>query len=444
MRKHRIARYLDRQMSRGSANGGQVERDLRFLNPYENIDKIRKQYEGNRRGLCIKILLAGCLLAFCVAVRERAGSILEEGTRLHRGGPGEGVREICLEAKTGEETYVFEIGLSAREPGEAETEAIIEGMIADLPQLILGKNESLDCVNGDLVLLEKYDGYPALVYWESDDSESLEASGLVHPGLEEKEVMLRATVVLENDKRDAEWSVCIAPRELTEEEKRYHAFQAYLTESEEGSRREGEWQLPAEWEGEAVSWQLKTKQPGLLVLLTTCVVVVAVYKLSDRDLHARTIERRKQLQREYPMFLYELGLFLGAGIGIRSAMEKITADYRQKKEEGGRESLVREEVLLMCRDMQSGVSEVDAYERFGRRIGLQQYVRLSGFLIQSIRRGNRALPELLKEEAYHAMLEKVQQGRKIGEEAGVKLLFPTVMLLALVMFYIMAPAFIGL
>jgi hypothetical protein len=94
--------------------------------------------------------------------------------------------------------------------------------------------------------------------------------------------------------------------------------------------------------------------------------------------------------------------------------------------------------------MQSGVSEVGAYERFGRRIGLQQYVMLSGFLIQSIRRGNRALPEQLKEEAYHAMLEKLQQGRKIGEEAGVKLLFPTVMLLALVMFYIMAPAFIGL
>ena len=56
----------------------------------------------------------------------------------------------------------------------------------------------------------------------------------------------------------------------------------------------------------------------------------------------------------------------------------------------------------------------------------------------------RNLPEKLREEAFQAGEEKLQQGKRLGEEAGTKLLIPMVMLLAVVMLLIMIPVFSGI
>ena len=61
--------------------------------------------------------------------------------------------------------------------------------------------------------------------------------------------------------------------------------------------------------------------------------------------------------------------------------------------------------------------------------------------MQNLKRGNSALLERLREEADKAWEEQLQQGRRMGEEAGTKLLVPMVMMLAVVMVMIMVPAF---
>ncbi|MFV3037886.1 bacterial type II secretion system protein F domain protein, partial [Klebsiella pneumoniae] len=67
------------------------------------------------------------------------------------------------------------------------------------------------------------------------------------------------------------------------------------------------------------------------------------------------------------------------------------------------------------------MSERTAYERFGRRTGLREYVKLSTLLGQNLKRGNSALLERLHEEAENASQEMLLQVRKSGEEAGTKI-----------------------
>ena len=98
-------------------------------------------------------------------------------------------------------------------------------------------------------------------------------------------------------------------------------------------------------------------------------------------------------------------------------------------------------MVYTCRELLSGVSEGAAYEHFGRRTGLQEYIRLSTLLMQNLKRGNGTLLERLQEETQKANEERLQQGRKLGEEAGTKLLVPMVLLLAVVMIVLMIPAF---
>ena len=95
----------------------------------------------------------------------------------------------------------------------------------------------------------------------------------------------------------------------------------------------------------------------------------------------------------------------------------------------------------MCRELQAGVSEGTAYENWGKRIGLQEYLRLSTLLSQNLKKGNSTLLLRLKEEAQKACTEQMQHSRKLCEEATTKLLLPMTLLLVVVMLIIMLPAF---
>ena len=98
-------------------------------------------------------------------------------------------------------------------------------------------------------------------------------------------------------------------------------------------------------------------------------------------------------------------------------------------------------MVYTCRELRSGISEGLSYEHFGKRTGLQEYIRLSALLTQNLKRGNSMLLERLREEADKSAEERLQQSKKLGEEAGTKLLVPMVLMLAVVMAIIMVPAF---
>jgi hypothetical protein len=94
--------------------------------------------------------------------------------------------------------------------------------------------------------------------------------------------------------------------------------------------------------------------------------------------------------------------------------------------------------------MEQGIGEADCYERFGKRIGLSEYIKLSGMLSQNLKRGNSNFILRLKSEADIAMKEKVLAAKKSGELAQTKLLVPMMMELAVVMVMIMIPALTGI
>lgn len=68
------------------------------------------------------------------------------------------------------------------------------------------------------------------------------------------------------------------------------------------------------------------------------------------------------------------------------------------------------------------------------------YNRLIRILIQNLRTGSRGICELLGQEATVALEERKALARKLGEEAGTKMLLPLIMMLGIVIAIIMVPA----
>ena len=67
-------------------------------------------------------------------------------------------------------------------------------------------------------------------------------------------------------------------------------------------------------------------------------------------------------------------------------------------------------------------------------------MKLSGLLEQNRKNGSRNLGDTLKIEMTEAFEQRKHQARRLGEEAGTKLLLPLFMMLTVVMIMIAVPA----
>lgn len=171
-------------------------------------------------------------------------------------------------------------------------------------------------------------------------------------------------------------------------------------------------------------------------------MAMAVYFLGDEDLKKEIRKREEQMQLTYPELVSKLSIYLGAGMTLKMAWEKISTDYEKVKADKEKNP-VYEEMNIACQEMRSGIPEIRAYEQFGKRCGIQLYSKFSALLIQNLKKGSTKLSPLLKEESRLAFEERKNAARKAGEEAGTKLLIPMMMMLCVVMLMILLPAFMA-
>lgn len=441
---HRMAMFLYKQACiRGLPlfSSRQVESDLVQLHPGENIQWLKTEYYVKKLTLTLTILLVGILFGAAAKLSAGGKVLLQEDGSITRGSYEEGDLELQVTADLGDDIHEFQVRLQPRLLTEEELDVLAGKFVAGLPQMIKGKNSSLRQVTEDLELLETYEGFPFQVEWESSRPDVLGSRGTVSMADEQMEVELLVKLSYRDYVREEITQVIVVPPVLTPEERLHMELQEYLLVSEEEGRREEKWILPDRWKDYEISWSQKVEDNSMLLWAAALAVAVLVYLFSDKDLHQQLEKRKKLLLREYPDLVHQLALFVGAGMTVRGAFQKIASDYEKKQGGVTGKHPAYEEILYAFRELQSGVSEGAAYEHFGRRAGRQEYIRLSTLLMQNLKRGNSTLLERLREEAEKAGEERLMQSRRLGEEAGTKLLVPMVLMLAVVMVMIMAPAF---
>lgn len=419
----------------------QVETDLEKLHPGENRKQLCTDYYVGKLAKSMIICAAGIFLGLIISVQEKQNRILDETGMVHRGTYEEGEREIELECLTPDGKQEFALSVEARVFTEEEIKQLYADFATELAEIILGENDSLQQVSEDLYLREAYEGYPFYVEWKSSVSDMVRSDGTVYEAAQEQAVELRAIISYGTWEWEESFLVWVVPQSLSREEQQYREMKEMLLDSERESRTKETWKLPDTWQGESLVWKQKTKNKCLLLLGGAMLAAVLIFLLADKDLHDDVEKRRQKMKKDYPDVVHKLVLYLGAGMTIRGAVQRMAEEYEQSEKAGKSKSPVYEELLHTCRELKAGVSEGAAYEHFGKRTGLQEYIRLSTLLTQNLKKGNSTLLQRLREEAEKSSLERIQYGRRLGEEAMTKLLLPMVMMLLVVMLMIMIPAF---
>lgn len=425
----------------------QTVRKLLRLYPNETAGKLKRRYDVDRLKNVLMMVFVGDMVALFMWISSLHGdSVVDEGY-IPRNICGEGSRQVALTVKreNGEEIPANLTVQSCRY-GDAELEEIYAELLEVLYVEVLGENASWNCVTEDLVFLEQVEGYPFTLSWGSGDYRFVSGSGDVADWqevaeLEEQEALVSIECRAEyyDFIKEHTFFAWVCPRQETMAFD--EAVNVALTEAEEADPYGEGVKLPEKIAGEAVVWAEQEEDSSSIFFLLAVVAAVAVWILKDRELQTKLQEKNGLLEMEYPAIISKLTLYLGAGMSLKSAWHKTAKEGGEHTT--GKSNPVYEEMLLTYREMESGISEVEAYERFGKRIRLQRYIRLTTLLVQNLKKGNAALLFQLRQESFLALEERAAAVKKAGEEISTKLLFPMMLMMGMVMVLIMVPAFLS-
>lgn len=404
-----------------------------------------KSKELQKAALLLAVGTAAGALVFILDFRDRD---LPQGFFLERPQMGEGAREEELEVYSEEGKRKLVISVEEQRLSKEEIRERLEELAPRLETLILGENESLDQIRKPLHLLQEMEGAPVFVEWRIQEGSPVRTDGqLEQEGLPREGVLSELSAKLEWEEEVLCYPIYVRvyPPDYSVDEKFHLALQEAVAQKDQDTQYAAQQELPRETGGMALRWQRRVDKRGLTIILLALIGAALQIMAGQREQQKREQKKKTQMEMDYPEIVSKLKLYMEAGLTCRAAWVKIAGDYQKQQKEGqAGERYAYEEMVKTGYEMQSGVGELKAYERFAQRCQAPCYKKLTGLLIQNIRKGNRGLGTMLETEMWQAFEQRKDLARKQGEEAGTKLLLPMVGMLGVVMVIVIAPALMSM
>ena len=177
------------------------------------------------------------------------------------------------------------------------------------------------------------------------------------------------------------------------------------------------------------------------ILLLGGVMIVFQFTAEKQKQKEKRKKEIRQMQFDYPQLINKFSLYIGAGMTVRRAWIQIVKEYDKEKHYLG-ERTVYEEMRYTMNELKNGRPESECYEAFGRRCESPVYRKFGMLLSQNLRKGTKGLTNLLQREAQEAFEERKNMAKKLGEEAGTKLMIPLFLMLAVGFVIVTVPAFL--
>lgn len=345
------------------------------------------------------------------------------------------------------ESEKIKIQISPRCYKEDEIQQIFSDAEKELDKQVLGENKSFEYVDKNLCFPSTLENFPFQISWELSRYDVIDFSGkLIQEKILEKDpenvgigVTVTGTLRYESWEEIYEKEILIFAEE--KEETKEEAILNLVKQSDEENKQEKYLILPEVWDGKTISWTRVEEEKGHYFLIFGVIIsVLLVFDEKEKEAKKRKA-RKEELLLDYPEIINQFTMLMGAGMTAKNVWKKIAVDYKQQKERTGRVRDAYEEILYTWQEMQSGIPEAECYERFSRRCEVLPYMKMGALLTQNLKKGSKGLADMLMLEAVEAMEERKNRAKRLGEEAGTKLLGPMLLMLVIVLAIVVVPAF---
>lgn len=393
-----------------------------------------------RTRLCLTALAGGLLtLAFFLyGMRERAPL-----QYLDRPESGTGDRRTQMQVEMEDRDWPFQVTVREIPRREEEVLEILRSASAELGAVFLRENTDFEHVMREVSMPSVFPGTETEIQWYLDSWDYVDPDGTVKNELLKQPVPVKVQAVLALGGEELVWEqeIKVVPPEHPDAEQKLRMLEYELSEAQEGNSDRLE--LPASVAGEPVVWYEAADDRWIWMLGLTLLALGAMAAGRRQEEDAIRKKRERGMQLDYPEIVSRLSLYMGAGISTRKAWERIVDDYEKKEGADPVRHAAYEEMRTALHEMQSGVAEAPAYERFGTRCRMPSYLKLGTLLSQNLRKGTKNLAGLLQEESREAFENRRALAKRMGEECESKLLLPMLMMLLTILIIIMYPAVVS-
>ena len=235
--------------------------------------------------------------------------------------------------------------------------------------------------------------------------------------------------------------VGIVPRALSRYESLLLRLQQAITSEDEGSLGENMLSLPTEIDGQRIYYSEHEDRSYLLLPLLGVIAAMAIYMRQGQARRTEKKQREALLMLDYSELVSKLMVYIGAGLTVRNALETISQHFDALIARGIKEDRpLYQELRTMVIQFRRNMPESEIYLSFGRRVNLKPYTKLVSLIEQNRMNGARNLRAMLELEMEDAFEQRKTTARRLGEEAGTKLLLPLFIMLGIVMIIVIVPA----
>lgn len=382
--------------------------------------------------------------------------IQDNRRELEKNVSGQGIlkRDGRTDEKTSEELQVeignikrkIKVEVSGQAYSKDDLPELFQKESEKLEKIILGDNKNFDEIMYPMNLVTEIPESSIHVTWNIDRTDLMTTQGQIRQEMiKEKRnpVKLTATLSYGEEKALYEFYINVVPYVQTKEEKILTRLEEEIVLADEKTRTDEYMVLPSSIDGEKVRWSYAVNTRSFSILVLGAGAVGLIYISEGQRKKEKTQKNLRQMKLDYPQLINKLNLYISSGMTIRSAWTRAVQDYSQEKYRTG-ERRAYEEMIFTLNQMRTGKPEAECYEEYGNRCGIAAYRKLGILLSQNVRKGTRGLTELLAREAEDAVDERKNLAKKLGEEAGTKLMIPMFMMLSVVFAIVIVPAFLSI
>jgi tight adherence protein C len=158
---------------------------------------------------------------------------------------------------------------------------------------------------------------------------------------------------------------------------------------------------------------------GNIFLLTVAMAVLGFY-LPTIFVALRQAQRRDDILFTLPDSLDLMVVCVEAGLGMGAALQRVSVEMQLASPR------LSEELSLVNREMQTGISRTDALRNLAQRTGVEDVYSLVAMLIQTDRLGT-SIAQALRAHAESMRTRRRQRAEQLARQATIKLAFPLVL-----------------
>ena len=424
-----VGRLLGGRWMKGSKRFQKTRKEVISLYPMAPPEEVWREYLSRKISqVYLVMILSGILLCIGIGEGEEEREIAYDISRPEY---GTGDLQQVLIVREGEQEAQLQVQVPSKEPNAQQAES----SLAEAREILQHYMEQVGTVREEVTLPVYLNGVEIL-YETTGDIRIDEEGKLEIVTNEEKRWQEEIHAVLscgafsenlsflliidtiQNVSFYDEVEMALDNAELTEEA-------LLLPRQRESGTEILHWYLPGS-EGGVGGWLF------LWGALPICVLL-----FSEEELRIKGRKRQRQIQSAYPAILQKLSVFLGAGLSIQAAWERII-------ETGDPQNPLIEEMRLTGFQMRNGLSVQEALYQFSRRMQYPPLKRMASMLSRDLRRGDEFLLDRLQEMNQEAWEEHKKKIRIRSEEAQTKLLLPMFLTLAAILVMVAAPAMMSM